>query len=294
MDSVTATHTLKVAIVADSGCDLPQALLEQYEIGLVPLTARFGEIEIIDQMQNREEFWRRYDLRHPPQSAAPSVGLWEEAFEQALTRAERVIALTLTGKHSATFNHALMAASAFPSQVEVFDSWSLSLGEGLLVLEAARLARAGRSTEVILRALTQTRARLRVHILLDAVEAIQRGGRLGPAMGALKRMSSALSIKPMLAIDEGQIHFDGAVRSRKRGFRRLLAAVEGKPLSALAVAHTRNFDMAEQLADAAAQMTGFPRDQVLLNEAGPALGVHAGPGALGLAFVLEERQNQTA
>ena len=276
---------MKVGVVADSGCDVPPNLIEQYGIVLVPLTARFGDLEIIDRLENREEFWRHYDLHRPPQSAAPSVGAWEDAFEQALTRAERVVAIAITGKHSATFNHARLAASSFPDRVEVIDSHSLSVGEGLLVLEAARLASTGAPLDVIVETLLDLRSRLHIHILLDTIEAIQRGGRLGPAIAALKRMSNVLSIKPLLTTKEGQLQFEGAVRSRKRGIRRLAAAVEGKSLAALAVAHTRSFDEAERLADAAAQAANFPREQVLLNEAGPALAVHGGPGALGVAFI---------
>jgi len=100
-----------LAIVADSGCDLPAALLERHRIGQVPLIARFGADELLDTPATRAEFWDRYDISQPPQTSGPSVGAWAEAFEQTLAGAGQVIAITVTSKHSGAHNSAVIAAA---------------------------------------------------------------------------------------------------------------------------------------------------------------------------------------
>ena len=274
-----------IAIIADSGCDLPADIVERYHIGVVPLIARFGTYELLDTPENRQEFWNLYDISQPPQSSGPSVGAWSDAYEKALRSADEAIVLTITGKHSGTFNSASVAAADFDGRVHVFDSWSLSLGEGLLTAHAARLARSGRSAADILEDLVDWRERLRLYIVLDTVEAVQRGGRLGPVISAIKRVSTLFSIKPMLTLNQGTIHFDGAVRSRKKGMKRIISIMDGQRIEAAAVAHTRASELAGQLADAGAAASNYPRASFIVAEAGPALAVHGGPGALGLAYI---------
>lgn len=279
-----------LAIVADSGCDLPTDLLERHRIGQVSLIARFGSHELLDTPASRAEFWQRYDISQPPQTSGPPAGAWAEAFELALTRANEVIAVTVTSKHSGTHNSAVIAAADFGGRVHVFDSWSVSLGEGLQTLHASELAEAGQPVETILASLTSMRQRMRVYFALDTIEAVQRGGRLAPVISALKRMSSLISIKPILTIDEGVIGFDGAARSIRRATQALLERAQNacvhERIVVAGVGHTRQHDLALETADALAALTGLPRASILVAEAGPALGVHAGPGALGLGFVL--------
>ncbi len=285
MEHNSVTTTSPIAIVADTGCDLPPAVLERYHIGQVSLTIRFGEYELLDTPETRNEFWDLYNISQPPQSAGPSPGAWADAYEAALQRADEVIAITLTSKHSSTFNSAVVAASQFDGRVHVFDSWSLSLGEGILALHAAQLAEAGHGVEDILAALTSWRERLHVLILLDTVEAIQRGGRAAPILAAIKRVSSVFSIKPLLTIKEGSLSLDGVVRSRKKGIKRMVSSLDGRQVEVLAAAHTRIPELAQQLADVIASVADYPRADLMMVEAGPALAVHAGPGVLGMGYV---------
>jgi len=276
----------RVAVVADSGCDLPAGLVERYGIGLVSLIARFGDDELLDTPATRELFWARYEQGPPPQSAAPGAGAWAEAFEAALQRADEVIALTITSRHSATYNGAVLAAADFGGRVHVFDSWSVSLGEGLLVLHAARQAEAGAPAATILAELADLRARLWVGFVLESLEAVQRGGRLAPVIAAIKRMGSLLAIKPVLAIREGTIGLEGAARSMRRGIQSLIERVPPGRVFMAAVGHTRRPELAQAVADALATAAAFPRQDILIGEIGPALAVHAGPGAIGLGFIL--------
>lgn len=274
------------AIVADSGCDLPVTLLERYQIDQVSLIARFDSYELFDTPATRAEFWYRFDASQPPQSSAPSAGAWAEAFRNGLRRCDEVVAITVTSKHSSTYNSAVIASAEFGGSVRVFDSWSVSLGEGLIVLRAAELAESGAGSHAILAALQAMRPQLRVWFLLDTLDAVQRGGRLTPVISALKRISSLLSIKPILALNEGVIELDGMARSLRRGVQVLVDRCRQQPVLVAAVGHTRQQELAEETASVLAAVTGIARDHILVAEAGPALGVHAGPGAIGLGVLL--------
>ncbi len=273
-----------IALITDSSNDLRPEVLARYNISVVPLLIHFGEEEQPDTWENREMFWQRVSNGEIPRSAAPSAGAFYDAFKAALERADEAIVITITSKHSSTYNSAVLAANEFEGRVHVFDSLAISLGVGLQVLRAARLIEQGASAPDILADLEDARSRLRLMLYLDSLEAIQRGGRIALAMGAIKRMSSMLSVKVILNMTEGELGFAGAVRSRKKGMRHIVEAISGSRAEAVAVAHTRAPEQARQLADMVAPALDFPREDILMEEAGPILGVHGGQGAFGVTF----------
>lgn len=278
----------KIALITDSSNDLPPELLARHNISVVPLIIHFGGDELPDIWENREIFWERLARGEVPRSAAPAVGDFHAVMAAALEEADEALVLTVTGKHSSTYNSALLAAQEFDGRVQVFDSWSLSLGLGLLVLHAASLIAQDASMSEILAELTDARRRLRLVLYLDSLDSIQRSGRIALAMGTIKRMSAMLSIKIVLRVDEGELKFVGAVRSARKGMRRIIDAIAGNRAQAVAVSHTRAPKQAMQLADMAAVALEFPREDILINEAGPILGVHGGFGAFGVAFIAED------
>ncbi len=139
-----------VRIVTDSGGDLPLQLRQEYDIESVPLTVHFGAEVYRDGELTVDEFWEKAAGPHHPQTSQPPVGAYEEVFERLVALGKQVLCVTITGKHSGTFNAAHLAAQRFGEAVTVFDSLSLSLGEGVQALVAAEAARAGRSMAEIL------------------------------------------------------------------------------------------------------------------------------------------------
>lgn len=272
----------KIALITDSSNDLSPDIIAQHNVSVVPLMIHFGDDELPDLWENREQFWQRLAAGEIPRSAAPSAGAFYDAFKAALEDADEAIVITITGKHSSTYNSAVLAAAEFEGRVHVFDSWAISLGVGLQVLRAADLIEQGADVPTILAELEDARSRMRLMIYLDSLDAIQRGGRIAMAMGAIKRMSSMMSVKVILTMTEGELGFAGAVRSPKKGMRHIVEAISGLHAEAVAVAHTRAPKHAEQLADMVAPALEYPRDEILLGEAGPALGVHGGVGAFGV------------
>ncbi len=274
---------LSIRVVTDSGCDLPQQLVERLQITVVPLIVRFGSEEYEDGVLSVDEFWAKAARVHPSTSQ-PSVGKFEEIFERLVAQGKQVLCLTITSKHSGTFNAAQLAAKRFGGVVEIFDSLSLSLGLGVQALAAAQAAQAGRTMQEIKALLEDLRARMRVTILLDTLENLRRGGRADGFIAIVDRMTRALNVKPLINLVDGQLRLLGMVRSFQGGIRRLSEVVERLgPLEHLAVVHTRIRETAQEMADRLAERTGFPRERVWIAETGPALACHAGPRVLGVA-----------
>ncbi len=275
-----------VRIVTDSSCDLPRRLVERLKIAVVPLIVRFGPEVYNDGELSTEEFWEKADGPHPPQSSQPSAGAFEQVFEHLVAQGKQVLCLTITGKHSGTFNSACLAAQRFGNVVEVFDSLSLSLGLGLQALVAAQAARAGRSMQEILTLLEDLRARMRLMILLDTLENLRRGGRANGFIAVVDRMTRAFDIKPIINVVDGQLRLLGVSRSFQGGLKRVLNLVERLgPLEHLAVVHTRRQETAEEMADRLAERIGFPRERIWLRETVAVLASHAGKGVIGVLAV---------
>jgi DegV family protein with EDD domain len=194
--------------------------------------------------------------------------------------------VTITAKHSGTFNAARLAAERVGEGITVFDSWSLSLGLGIQALAAAQAARVGRPLGEVLDLLEDLRVRIRLTILLDTLENIRRGGRADAFIVVAGRMTRALNIKVIVNFVEGQLRLLGAARSFERGLRRMLNLVEEVgPLEHLAVVHTRKPEAAEKMAGRLAERIHFPKERIWVRETGAALATHAGPGVIGVLAV---------
>jgi len=276
----------RIGIVTDSSCDLGPQLTQEFEIEVVPLTVHLGTNIYHDGELSVEEFWQKASETQQPKTSQPAVGLFEEAFERLVAQGKQVLCLTITRKHSGTFNAACLAAQRFGKTVKVFDSFSLSLGLGLQTLAAARAARAGRSMQEILALLEDLRARMRLTIILDTLENLRRGGRADGFIAVADRMTRALNIKVTINVVEGRLRLLGAARSFKSGLRRVMNLVERLgPLEQLAVVHARNTETAEKVAGQLAERIRFPLARIWVQETGAVLATHAGPGVIGVLAV---------
>ncbi len=277
-----------IGIVTDSSCDLPPELLERFKIVVVSQIVHFGAEVYEDVALSVDAFWEKVAEGIHPQTSQPSVGAFREAFARLIAQGKQVLCLTITGKHSGTFNSARLAAEEFGARVRVFDSLSLSLGLGLQALAAAQEAQAGRSLEEIVAVLEDLRSRIRLTILLDTLENLRRGGRADGFIAVVDRMTRAFNIKPIINVVEGQLRLLGAARSFDGGIRRILKLVEELvPLEHLGVIHTRSRELAEDVARWLAERTGFPREKMWVRETGAVLSVHAGRGVIGVVAVPE-------
>ena len=280
-----------VHIVTDSACDLTDQLVKEHNVIVVPLTIRFGEEELQDRRQlSPEEFWDRCrgkgDL---PQTAAPSPGAFQAAFQQAVDEGADAI-LSLSSKVSGTYGSAVTAAGAFSGvPVRVVDTFSLTMGQGLLVIAAAEEAAAGAGLDELVAATEDRIPRTRIYGVLGGLEFLQRGGRIG---GARALLGSLLSIKPVIQLKDGEVAEESKQRTRTRALAYLGTKVAADaPLERLAVADGACDDFPEVLS----ALSGIATEHPLLPvDLGPVVGTHAGPNTVGVCYIVPARTAGTA
>jgi fatty acid kinase fatty acid binding subunit len=275
-----------VRVVTDSACDLNDETLSDLGIGLVPLRIRFGDEELIDREElSTKEFWSRCTSSSElPATAAPSPGQFQAAFEaMAAEGAEGVVCVNLSSRMSATIESARQAARALEGRVpvRVVDSMSVTLGLGLIVTEAAKSAKAGAGLDEVVEAAERAASGMKLFGAIDTLENLKKGGRIG---GARALLGSMLSIKPVVEVRDGVVEEESKQRTRSRSLRYLADKVRAAgPISRLAVFAAD----APDLDDFIALLEGITPTEgsILYGDVGPVIGTHAGPGAIGVAWI---------
>jgi DegV family protein with EDD domain len=275
-----------IQVVTDSACDLNADLADELGVRIVPLSIRFGEEELVDREQlSTKEFWDRVVTGpHMPQTAAPSPGAFEEVFDEAARAGkDGVVCVNLSSKVSATYQAARTAADGVSDRirVEVIDSLTLTMGLGLLVMDAAQLAADQKSLDEVVAGVHDAAKRVRVFGVVDSLDFLRKGGRIG---GASHLVGSLLSIKPVLEVRDGVVEVDSKQRTRARAIQYLASkAIEAGPLERIALADGRAPDAGEVVKLVGAARSEHPLELSVL---GPVVGSHTGPGSMGLCFVL--------
>ncbi|HEY8217759.1 MAG TPA: DegV family protein [Acidimicrobiia bacterium] len=272
-----------VRVVTDSACDLPQELVDELQIEVVPLTIRFGSEELVDREElSTDQFWDRLRATQVlPETAAPSAGAFEACFRALIDDgATGIVCINLSSRLSATMQAAQLAAASVEAScpVEVVDSLTCSMGLGALCITAARRAADGGTLEKIVDEVTDRRDRTHLFGSLDTLEFLKKGGRIGNARALL---GSMLSIKPVVEVRNGVVEEAGKVRTRSKSLKLLADKVAAQPIDSLAVLHGQAGDVDELLDMLTAS---YPRDQIVTGIVGPVIGTHAGPGVIGVTF----------
>jgi DegV family protein with EDD domain len=275
---------MAVGVVTDSSCDLPADVVGEHGIEVVPLTIRFGDEEFVDRVDlTPGQFWARCASSSAlPETAAPAPGAFEQAFRRAAEAgADGIVCITLASKLSATSQSAQTAAQAVASDVPVtvVDSKSVTLGLGMIVVEAARLAARGASLDEVVKAAEDLARRTRVHGALDTLEYLKRGGRIGAAQALL---GSILSVKPIIEIRDGAVEPGPKQRTRSKALAYLAGRVASEPgVENLAVLHGDAPDLDTFLGLLAPH---FPPERIVIGDLGAVVGTHAGPRTIGVAY----------
>ena len=219
---------MTVRIVTDSACDLPQSIIDQYGIVVVPLTIRFGDTDYIDREAfGPKEFWAKCAASPVlPETAAPSPGQFETAYRGLQAQgATGIVVVSLSSALSATMQSAEIAAKAVAGDlpVRIVDSRSVSMGQGIIVRACAQAAQAGAGLDEVEAKGKSLSGRVHVYGALDTLENLKKGGRIG---GAKAMIASALAIKPIIDVREGKVEeggrahaFEGARLSHPEGER---------------------------------------------------------------------------
>jgi len=273
-----------VRILCDSGCDVPDDIRTRLGIGLVSLTIRFGQNEYVDRVTlSPAEFWSKCkESPTLPETAAPSPGAFRAAFDEAADGgADGIIVLTISADLSGTYQSAQLAASEFERvPVRVIDSRAVSMAQGLIAIELAEQAATGTGLDELVAHAEAMIPKVGVMAMLDTLEHLQKGGRVG---GAKALIGQVLSIKPLLKLEHGVVTEAGRQRTTSRALRHLAdAAASHAPLRRLAIFHGESSQLGALEALVADIDCGHP---LVVADIGPTVGTHGGPGIIGLAWL---------
>jgi DegV family protein with EDD domain len=271
-------------IVVDSTADLPPEVIAELGVVVVPCILRFGDQAFREEIDiSRAEFFARLQTdSHFPQTAAPAPGAFEEAYRRLAAETDTLVSIHLSARYSGVYNAARLAAQAVAGQVRVVpvDSGQVSLGMGLMTMLAAEAARDGASLQQVLDLIEDLRPRTHLFAVPDRLEYLYRSGRINPLMA---RLGTLLRIKPILHVYQGEVLLQERVRSWGRAQEQLAHTVRSlAPLERVVLAHTQRVEAAHALGDAVRDVLP-PHTYVF--EAGVTIGIHVGPGAMGIALI---------
>ena len=281
---------MTVAIVTDSGSDLTPAHLREMAIRQVPLSVSFGDQTLLspDEM-GPELFWEK--LLAPdspfPHTAAPSIGLFKQAFERAFADGhEAVVCVCLSEGLSATIRHARMAREMLPGlPISIVDSMSASMAVGALALRGAALAASGASADEIESRLCALRDGVSLFVGLDTLEYLRKGGRISSAKAAI---GGLLSIKPIVTVADGLVVVAEQPRTRSKATERVIELMTDRPVTELHLLYSPPVDPKVFAQAILARMPGPAPRVVTAQIIGPVIGAHVGPGAYGGIMVRED------
>jgi len=282
-----------VKIVTDSSANLPHDLRQKLDITVMPLKAIFGTTEYRDEVDlTNEQFYNMLPTaKHHPTTSQPSAGEFAELYKPILEAGKEIVSLHLPSKLSGTYASACAAKVELEQQFKkalpltIVDTPWLSMALGLVCIVAAQAAAAGKSRDQILATVNEIIPKLNLIFVLDTLEYLRRGGRIG---GAQAMIGTLLNFKPLLEIKNGQVQPLERTRSRARALQRLIEIMEqrtdGKPVYA-GVLHAQSKQDAAALENEV--RSKFQCKELYIAEIGAVLGVHTGPNAIGLAFYKE-------
>ncbi len=278
---------MKIGIVTDSTSDLPQELVSKYNIEVIPLNVSMDNQNYRDGVDlTSTEFYQKLKFSSSlPTTSQPSPGVFAEVYHTLLKKVDAVLSIHLSEALSGTIQAARMAREILPeANIWVIDSKSTSMGLGGLVVEAARAVGRGMKIDEVGKLVESLRERIHFLVTLDTLEYIRKGGRVS-ALQAF--VGSILQIKPLLKLVHGKVELVERVRTRREAIGKLLnefkTQLTSETIEMIAVMHTVAEEEAEKLKASIKEI--FKNAEIIVNQAGPVLGTHVGPGALALISI---------
>lgn len=278
----------RIHIVTDSTCDLTKQELIEHDIKVVPLTIQIegktyvdGEdIEpqsFLDLMKNAKEL---------PKSSQPAPGKFKELYDELGKNGDQIISIHMTGSMSGTVDSARQAAEISDSDVTVIDSRYIAIGLAIQIREAIRLRDAGATVAEIVSRLDEVRKNTRLFVVVDTLENLIKGGRIGKGTGMI---GSLLNIKPIATLDDGSYTPVAKVRSHKQVvnflFKQFEEDTKGKTVKAVGISHADGLTTLGNPLKQLIESTGF--HQIETKFTSPIISTHTGPGAIGFIYFAE-------
>ena len=277
---------MSVKIITDSASDLPAS--RHPAISVLPMTITFGDRQYRDgeELSNQRFYELLIESEQLPSTSQIGPAQFEEAFRAQVEEGHTVVAVILSGKLSGTYQSACIAAEEFPRQVFVVDSEHAAMGERVLVERAAQLVDQGLAAGEIAQRLETEKKDIRLIALLDTLEYLKRGGRISKSVAAIGGM---LSIKPVIAIQNGEVCMLGKARGSKNGNNLLMqeiqktAGIDFDRPYCLGYSGFHDDMLRKYIADSRSLWEGHA-EHLPVGTIGATIGTHVGPGAVGVAF----------
>lgn len=277
---------MKIRIVTDSAADLLPP--HRPEVTVLPMTVTFGEEQFLDgiDLTHRQFYEKLIEGDILPTTSQINPAQFEEAFRRAAEAGESVVAVVLSSRLSGTCQSARIAAEEFPGRVFVVDSENAAIGERILVERALELLDQGLEAPAIAARLEEEKRDIRLVALLDTLEYLKRGGRISPSVALV---GGLLSIKPVVAVEHGEVVMLGKARGSKNGNNLLVQEIR----KTRGVDFTRPYRLGytglddsllqKYIADSAELWMGHT-SALPIGTIGGTIGTHVGPGAVAVAF----------
>ncbi|GLV65548.1 hypothetical protein Bmyc01_42170 [Bacillus mycoides] len=278
----------KIKIVTDSTADLSQEVIEKYDIYVLPLSISVNGQTYLDRVDLQpdefiEEMAKSEEL---PKTSQPAMGTFVEMYEKLGEDGSEVLSIHMTGGMSGTVATANSAASMTDTKVTVVDSQFISHALAYQVIEAAKLAKEERSLEEILTRIEEVRKNTRLYVVVDTLENLVKGGRIGKGKAFI---GSLLNIKPIANLDGGAYNPVTKVRSQGQIVKTLTKLFEqdtaGKSIKAVGIPHAKAMPLAESMKAAIEKASGFAQSEIFYTT--PVISTHTGPGAIGFMYLAE-------
>lgn len=286
MNSKGDPDTMAIRIITDSASDITQVEAAAWGVQVLPLRTIFGQEEFLDGITiDHETFFQKLiESDVLPTTSQLSPFQYEEPFRQAAEAGDEVVCITLSSKLSGCYQSASIAAEDLP--VVLVDSLNVTVGERLLVERAVQLRDQGLSAQEIGQQLETEKSQIRLIALLDTLEYLKKGGRISSAAALA---GSLLSIKPVIAVEDGEIAILGKARGSKNGNNMLMTLVEKngginfEMPYCLAYSGLSDALLRKYIADSQSLYSGRA-EHLPVSTIGSTIGTHAGPGAIAVAF----------
>jgi DegV family protein with EDD domain len=279
----------KVALVSDSTAYLPADLVKRYSITVTPQSLIWGEEHFQDGIDILpDEFYRRLAAaKEMPTTAQVSVVTMKDTFNSLLEQGFDVLGMFISSKLSGTVQSALQGREMIPKardRIVIVDTLSTSMAMGFQLMAVARAIESGADLADCQRLALETQEHTGVFFVVETLEFLRRGGRIG---GASALLGTTLNIKPILQLREGRIEAVEKVRTKRKAYQRMIALIEQEVASRtpvrLAVLHANADADAREVLDTGAKVV-HPVETVFTSVS-PVVGTHAGPGTVGLAYM---------
>jgi len=275
----------KIAIIADSACDLPQSFVEELNITILPLKVIYPYGQYSDRIDIQPmDVYNRMPAEIPTTSM-PNIQEIKDAIENAVQQGySHLVAMALSSGLSGTYQAMKLAAKDFDNIViKVFDTRTLSMATGWMVLDTARNVAAGFSFDKVIEKLEALQPRVEAYYIVETLEYLRKGGRIGQVAGML---GDLLNLKPIISVNkEGKYFTYAKVRGYKKSIDRLMEVVMervgNRPFN-LAVLHGGAKEEGERIASILGKLPNVK--ELIFSDISPVLGVHTGPGLIALCF----------